>query len=91
MSTRLSGIKDSLNAKRQRTVKDSLSENLRRIQVKDIVREVEDYLKIYSSAVMDISWYVEGILYSFKDSQRWQYSDYLVTLRRRTSETYAFL
>ncbi|GKB73628.1 hypothetical protein Tco_0935040 [Tanacetum coccineum] len=29
--------------------------NLRRIQVKDIVKEVEDYLKTYSSAEMDIS------------------------------------
>ncbi|GJT47290.1 hypothetical protein Tco_0956005 [Tanacetum coccineum] len=32
--------------------------NLKRIQVKDIVKEVEDYLKTYSSARMDISWYV---------------------------------
>ncbi|GJX33542.1 hypothetical protein Tco_0243397 [Tanacetum coccineum] len=30
--------------------------NIRRIRVKDIVKEVEDYLKTYSSAVMDISW-----------------------------------
>ncbi|GJS65871.1 retrovirus-related pol polyprotein from transposon TNT 1-94 [Tanacetum coccineum] len=30
--------------------------NLRRIQVKDIVKEVEDYLKTYSSSGMDISW-----------------------------------
>ncbi|GJW99697.1 retrovirus-related pol polyprotein from transposon TNT 1-94 [Tanacetum coccineum] len=29
--------------------------NIRRIQVKDIVKEVEDYLKTYSSARMDIS------------------------------------
>ncbi|GKA66090.1 hypothetical protein Tco_0765898 [Tanacetum coccineum] len=35
--------------------------NIRRIRVKDIVKEVEDYLKTYSSAGMDISWYVEGI------------------------------
>ncbi|GKC37418.1 hypothetical protein Tco_1049802, partial [Tanacetum coccineum] len=28
--------------------------NIRRIQVKDIVKEVEDYLKTYSSAGMDI-------------------------------------
>ncbi|GKA78806.1 hypothetical protein Tco_0785343, partial [Tanacetum coccineum] len=54
--------------------------NLRRIQVKDIIKEVEDYLKTYSSAVMDISWYVEGIRCGFKDSQRWQCFDYLVTL-----------
>ncbi|GJX57283.1 hypothetical protein Tco_0287180 [Tanacetum coccineum] len=31
--------------------------NVRRIQVKDIVKEVEDHLKTYSSAGMDISWY----------------------------------
>ncbi|GJW92908.1 ALP1-like protein [Tanacetum coccineum] len=30
--------------------------NLRCIQVKDIIKEVEDYLKTYSSAGMDISW-----------------------------------
>ncbi|GJT91696.1 hypothetical protein Tco_1080541 [Tanacetum coccineum] len=35
--------------------------NLRRIQVKDIAKEVKDHLKTYSSAGMDISWYVEGI------------------------------
>ncbi|GJU70894.1 aldehyde dehydrogenase 1 [Tanacetum coccineum] len=33
----------------------------RHIQVKGIVKEVKDYLKTYSSAEMDISWYVEGI------------------------------
>nr|GFA26621.1 hypothetical protein [Tanacetum cinerariifolium] len=36
--------------------------NLIGIQVKDIVKEVEDYLKTYSSSEMDIRWYVEGIL-----------------------------
>nr|GEV75580.1 hypothetical protein [Tanacetum cinerariifolium] len=35
--------------------------NLRRIKFKDIVKEVKDHLKTYSSARMDISWYVEGI------------------------------
>ncbi|GJV76069.1 retrovirus-related pol polyprotein from transposon TNT 1-94 [Tanacetum coccineum] len=35
--------------------------NIRCIRVKDTVKEVEDYLKTYSSAGMDISWYVEGI------------------------------
>ncbi|GJV87728.1 hypothetical protein Tco_1531666 [Tanacetum coccineum] len=30
--------------------------NVRRIQVKDIVKEVKDHLKPYSSAGMDISW-----------------------------------
>ncbi|GJY18010.1 hypothetical protein Tco_0389501 [Tanacetum coccineum] len=34
----------------------ALESNIRRIQVKDIVKEVEDYLKTYSSAGMDISW-----------------------------------
>nr|GEY63246.1 hypothetical protein [Tanacetum cinerariifolium] len=29
--------------------------NIRRIRVKDIVKEVEDYLKTYSSAGMDIN------------------------------------
>ncbi|GJU16877.1 hypothetical protein Tco_1144843 [Tanacetum coccineum] len=54
--------------------------NLRRIQVKGIVKEVEDYLKTYSSAGMDISWYVEGIRCGSKESQICQYSDYLITL-----------
>ncbi|GJR91869.1 hypothetical protein Tco_0215880 [Tanacetum coccineum] len=35
----------------------ALESNIRRIQVKDIVKEVEDYLKTYSSARMDISSY----------------------------------
>nr|GEU39404.1 ulp1 protease family, C-terminal catalytic domain-containing protein [Tanacetum cinerariifolium] len=49
-----------LSAKHQLAVK-GLSEckasesNIRRIQVKDIIKEVEDYLKTYSSAGMDIS------------------------------------
>ncbi|GJT95821.1 hypothetical protein Tco_1091339 [Tanacetum coccineum] len=34
----------------------ALESNIRRIRVKDIVKEVEDYLKTYSSAGMDISW-----------------------------------
>nr|GEU42796.1 retrovirus-related Pol polyprotein from transposon TNT 1-94 [Tanacetum cinerariifolium] len=55
--------KDSLGAKYQREMK-GLAEckasvsNLRRIQVKDIVKEVKDYLKTYSSTVMDISWHL---------------------------------
>ncbi|GJX13264.1 hypothetical protein Tco_0205022 [Tanacetum coccineum] len=32
--------------------------NIRRIRVKDIIKEVEDYLKTYSSAGMDISWHL---------------------------------
>ncbi|GJZ33968.1 hypothetical protein Tco_0579404 [Tanacetum coccineum] len=47
-----------------------LANNLRRIQVKDIVKEVKDYLKTYSSAGMDISWYVERIYCGSKESQR---------------------
>ncbi|GKD49661.1 hypothetical protein Tco_1278637 [Tanacetum coccineum] len=34
--------------------------DIKRIQVRDIVKEVEDYLKTYSSDRMDISWYVDG-------------------------------
>ncbi|GJY02547.1 hypothetical protein Tco_0360699 [Tanacetum coccineum] len=51
----------------RRTSNEGLAEckastsNLRRIQVRDIVKEVEDYLETYSSAGMDISWYVKGI------------------------------
>ncbi|GJS51390.1 hypothetical protein Tco_0624752 [Tanacetum coccineum] len=49
------------------TVMKGLSEckasesNIRRIRVKDIVKEVEDYLKTYSTAGMDISCYLEGM------------------------------
>ncbi|GJW46546.1 hypothetical protein Tco_0078192 [Tanacetum coccineum] len=48
----------------------ALASNLRRIQVKDIVKKVEDHLKTYSSAGMDISRYVEGIRCGSKESQR---------------------
>nr|GEY69398.1 serine carboxypeptidase-like 13 [Tanacetum cinerariifolium] len=34
----------------------NLKSNIERIRVKDIVKEVKDYLKTYSSVVMDISW-----------------------------------
>nr|GEW54341.1 retrovirus-related Pol polyprotein from transposon TNT 1-94 [Tanacetum cinerariifolium] len=46
----------------------ALVSNLRRIQVKDIGKEVEDHSKTYSSAGMDISWYVEGIHCGSKES-----------------------
>ncbi|GKE68415.1 hypothetical protein Tco_1526487, partial [Tanacetum coccineum] len=59
---------------------DGLASNPGHIQVQDIVKEVEDHLKTYSSAGMDISWYVEGIRCGSKKSQGWQYSDYPVTL-----------
>ncbi|GJX88537.1 hypothetical protein Tco_0340551 [Tanacetum coccineum] len=57
-STNLSK-EDQLSAKHQLAVKGlseckALESNIRRIQVKDIVKEVEDYLKPYSSARMDI-------------------------------------
>nr|GEU70340.1 retrovirus-related Pol polyprotein from transposon TNT 1-94 [Tanacetum cinerariifolium] len=60
------GIEDQLSAKHQLAVKGlskyrASESNIRRIQVKDTVKEVKDYLKTYSSAGMDISWYVEGI------------------------------
>ncbi|GKD01310.1 retrovirus-related pol polyprotein from transposon TNT 1-94, partial [Tanacetum coccineum] len=37
---------------------EALESNVRRIQVKDIVKEVEDYLKTYSSTGMDIIWFL---------------------------------
>ncbi|GKE40511.1 hypothetical protein Tco_1463916 [Tanacetum coccineum] len=54
-------IKTKLSAKHQLAMK-GLSEykasesNIKRIQVSDIVKEVEDYLKIYSSVGIDICW-----------------------------------
>nr|GEW11792.1 phospholipase-like protein [Tanacetum cinerariifolium] len=36
--------------------RETSESNIRRIRVKDIVKEVKDYLKTYSSAEMDISW-----------------------------------
>ncbi|GJU18761.1 hypothetical protein Tco_1146727 [Tanacetum coccineum] len=39
----------------------ALESNVIRIQVKNTVKEVEDHLKTYSSAEMDISWYLEVI------------------------------
>ncbi|GJU56118.1 hypothetical protein Tco_1229832 [Tanacetum coccineum] len=36
----------------------ALESNVRRIQVKDIVKNVEDHLKTYSSAGMDTSWHL---------------------------------
>ncbi|GJT67593.1 Ent-copalyl diphosphate synthase, chloroplastic-like protein [Tanacetum coccineum] len=54
-------MKGSLDAKHQRAMRGlaeckASASNLRRIQVKDIVKEVKDYMKTYSSAGMDISW-----------------------------------
>ncbi|GKD82726.1 hypothetical protein Tco_1349565 [Tanacetum coccineum] len=50
----LAGCKASTSNEGLAECKASAS-NLRRIQVRDIVKEVEDYLKTYSSAEMDIS------------------------------------
>ncbi|GJU97618.1 hypothetical protein Tco_1326889 [Tanacetum coccineum] len=60
LSARLSGIEGLAECK-------ALARNLRRIQVKDIVKEDEDHMKTYSSAGMD-SWYVEGIHCGSKES-----------------------
>nr|GEU70917.1 hypothetical protein [Tanacetum cinerariifolium] len=60
LSAGLRGKEDHLSARHQLAVK-GLSEckasksNIRRIQIKDIVKEVKDYLKTYSSAGMDTS------------------------------------
>ncbi|GKD09081.1 hypothetical protein Tco_1188766 [Tanacetum coccineum] len=66
LSSGLRGEEDQLSAKHKLAVKGlseckALESNMRLIQVKDIVKEVEDYLKTYSSARMDISMFVEGI------------------------------
>nr|GEV75363.1 retrovirus-related Pol polyprotein from transposon TNT 1-94 [Tanacetum cinerariifolium] len=49
----------------------ALGSNLRRIQVKYIIKEVKDHLKIYSLAERDNNWYVEGIHYGSKESRRY--------------------
>ncbi|GKD54537.1 hypothetical protein Tco_1287924 [Tanacetum coccineum] len=46
--------------------------NLRRIQVKDIVKEVEDYLKTYSSAGMDISWQ-DKVAFELKPEPKYEF------------------
>nr|GEX83310.1 hypothetical protein [Tanacetum cinerariifolium] len=61
LSDGLGGDEDQLSVKHQLAVKGlseckALESNIRRIKVIDIVNKVEDYLKIYSSAGMDISW-----------------------------------
>ncbi|GKC63572.1 hypothetical protein Tco_1096170 [Tanacetum coccineum] len=55
------GSEDQLSAKNQLVIKGLVNgkasaSNLRDIQVKYIVKEVQDYLKTYSSAEMDIRW-----------------------------------
>ncbi|GJS57272.1 hypothetical protein Tco_0652056 [Tanacetum coccineum] len=54
----------------------ALESNIKRIRVKDIVKEVEDYLKTYSSARMDISW---------------QETQYLLKARQKTSDPISWL
>ncbi|GKB60530.1 hypothetical protein Tco_0916716 [Tanacetum coccineum] len=54
-------MKSKLSAKHQLAVKGlskckALKSNIRLIQVRDIVKEVEDHLKTYSSTGIDISW-----------------------------------
>nr|GEU59947.1 reverse transcriptase domain-containing protein [Tanacetum cinerariifolium] len=53
--------RENLSAKHQLVVKGlskckASKSNIRRIQVKDVVKEVKDYLKTYSLAGLDISW-----------------------------------
>ncbi|GJZ07166.1 hypothetical protein Tco_0540959 [Tanacetum coccineum] len=72
-------IKDNLDGLGQHIIKGLVeckasASNLKHIQVKDIVKEVEDYLKTYSSAEMDINWYMEGIRCGFKESQSLMHS-----------------
>ncbi|GJX87450.1 retrovirus-related pol polyprotein from transposon TNT 1-94 [Tanacetum coccineum] len=55
-------MKSKLSAKHQLAMKGlseckALESNIRRIQVRDIVKEVKDHLKAYSSDGIDISWY----------------------------------
>ncbi|GJX12777.1 hypothetical protein Tco_0204535 [Tanacetum coccineum] len=54
-------MKSKLSAKDQLAMKGlseckALESNIRRIQVRDIVKEVKDHLKAYSSAGIDIDW-----------------------------------
>ncbi|GJT44016.1 kinase-like domain, phloem protein 2-like protein [Tanacetum coccineum] len=57
------GNEDPLSAKHQRLIKGladgkASTSRLKYIQVKDIVKKVEDYLKTYSPAEMDIRWLI---------------------------------
>ncbi|GJY00711.1 hypothetical protein Tco_0358863 [Tanacetum coccineum] len=58
---------DQMYAKHQLMIKGladskAIVSNLRDIQVRDIVKEVEVYLKTYSPTEMDMRWYVKGML-----------------------------
>nr|GEU78344.1 retrovirus-related Pol polyprotein from transposon TNT 1-94 [Tanacetum cinerariifolium] len=66
LSAGLKNEENQLSGKHELAVKGlseckALESNIIHIQVKDIVKEVKDYLKTYSSAGMDISWHVKGI------------------------------
>ncbi|GJX91245.1 hypothetical protein Tco_0344571 [Tanacetum coccineum] len=66
LSILLRGIEDQLSAKHQLAVKGlsecrALESNIKRIQVKYIVKKIKDYLKTYSSTGMDISWEIHDL------------------------------
>nr|GEU87732.1 hypothetical protein [Tanacetum cinerariifolium] len=71
VSSVVRSIEDQLSAKHQLAVKGlsecRVSESNIRLQVKDIVKEVEDYLKTYSSAGTDISWHRSAVSISCQD------------------------
>ncbi|GJU46680.1 hypothetical protein Tco_1203946, partial [Tanacetum coccineum] len=48
----------------------ALASNLKDIQVRDIVKEVEDHLKTYSPAEIDIRWQVEDLQLGVKSYQK---------------------
>ncbi|GKF82275.1 hypothetical protein Tco_0243931 [Tanacetum coccineum] len=71
MSAGVRGVEVQLSAKHQLAVKglsecEASESNVKRIQVKDIVKEVEDYLKTYSSVGIDISWKLNKCLWQDK-------------------------
>nr|GEU29018.1 hypothetical protein [Tanacetum cinerariifolium] len=85
--------KDQLGAKHQLAVK-GLSEckasesNIRRIQVKDIVKEVEDYLKTYSSAGMDITYIRLGLSIGIRAVLSQQTQDICIVVCRKDIHRY---
>nr|GEW02395.1 hypothetical protein [Tanacetum cinerariifolium] len=67
------GEEDQLSAKHQLAVKGlfeckASGSNIRRIQVKYIVKKFKDYLKTYSSAEMDISCFGVDAAKDFKEN-----------------------
>ncbi|GJS60383.1 chitin elicitor receptor kinase 1-like protein isoform X2 [Tanacetum coccineum] len=63
------------------------SQKKRRIQVKDIVKEVEDYLNTYSSAGMDIRWKHDQQGLSIKQLQEVKYDNSEESCLRKVLET----